>query len=404
MRARAVRAFPRIGVLVTEQPMEARPGEPTMAELLEGETQPQELRRGDIVEGQVMGCDSDGILVSFGHKSEGMVPPREFRSIGSDPKSVYQLGDAIEVYVMETMGREGQALLSVDRARAAEAWVELEAVGETGGAIAGKIVGHNRGGAVVDINGLQGFVPLSQVALPPGADRATALAARVGEEVTLKVIEVNRKRNRVVLTERGALREQREELKGRLLDELQEGDRRHGRVTGISSFGAFVDIGGADGLVHISELSWTPVAKVEDCVQIGQEVDVQVMRVDRENRRIALSLRRLEPTPWETAADKFAVGQLVEGCITKLSDFGAFARVEGAIEGLIHISELTERHIRHPREVVDVGDTMQLRIVSLDLERRRLGLSLRRVEEDDAVTDYHDPIDYYDPYPYDDKN
>ncbi len=381
--------------------MADRPVEPTMAELLEQEeSQPQELQRGDIVEGQVMGIDVDGILVSVGHKSEGMVPPREFRSIGSDPSVRYQIGDPIDVYVIDTIGREGQAVLSLDRARAATAWVELEAAEQNGGAVRGRITGHNRGGAVVDIDGLQGFVPLSQVALPPGADHSSALAARVGEEVTLKVLEVNRKRNRAVLSERGALRELREGLKNQLLNELQEGDRCHGRVTGISNFGAFVDIGGADGLIHISELSWAPVSKVEDCVQIGQEVDVQVMRVDRENRRIALSLRRLEPTPWETAADHLAVGQLVNGSITKLSDFGAFARVDGAIEGLIHISELSERHIRHPREVVEVGDTMTLRVVSLDLERRRLGLSLRRVEEDDAVTDYHDPVDYYDPYGY----
>ena len=389
------------GVVVTEQPMTDRPGEPTMAELLEEETPPRELRRGDIVEGQVMGVDQDGILVSVGYKSEGMVPAREFRSIGPDPAARYQVGDSIRVYVLDTMGREGQVVLSIDRARAAGAWVELEAVEQSGGTICGRIVGHNRGGAVVDIDGLQGFVPLSQVSLPPGSDHDSALAARVGEEVTLKVLEVNRKRNRVVLSERGALREQREGLKDQLLDQLQEGDRRHGRVTGISSFGAFVDIGGADGLIHISELSWTPVTKVEECVHVGQEVDVEVMRVDRENRRIALSLRRLEPTPWETAADRFAVGQLVNGSITKLSDFGAFARVDGAIEGLIHISELTERHIRHPKEVVDVGDTMTLRVVSLDLERRRLGLSLRRVEDDDSVTEYHDPVEYYDPYGFD---
>ncbi len=376
-----------------------------MAELLEQEeTQPQELQRGDIVEGQVMGIDADGILVSVGHKSEGMVPPREFRSIGPDPSARYQIGDAIDVYVLDTLGREGQALLSLDRARAASAWVELEAAEQSGGTVRGIITGHNRGGVVVDISGLQGFVPLSQLALPPGADHASALAARVGEEVTLKALEVNRKRNRAVLSERGALRELREGLKNQLLNELQEGDRRHGRVTGISSFGAFVDIGGADGLVHISELSWAPVSNVEDCVRIGQEIDVQVMRVDRENRRIALSLRRLEPTPWETASERLAVGQLVEGTITKLSDFGAFARVDGALEGLIHISELTERHIRHPREVVEIGDTMALRVVSLDLERRRLGLSLRQVEEDNTTTDYHDPVDYYDPYGYDDNH
>lgn len=372
-----------------------------MAELLEGESVPQELRRGDIVEGQVMAADEDGVLVSVGYKSEGFVPAREARSLGSSPANHYQVGDPIRVYVLETSSGEGQVLLSVDRARAASAWSEIERLEQSGGAVSGRIVGHNRGGAVVDVGGVQGFVPLSQLALAHGVDHDTALSARVGEEVTLKVLEINRRRNRVVLSERGALREQREELKTQLLDELQEGDRRHGRITGISSFGAFVDIGGADGLVHLSELSWTPVDRVEEVVRVGDEVDVEILRIDREHRRIALSLRRLQPTPWETAADKFAVGQLVTGTITKLADFGAFARADDTIEGLIHISELAEMHIRHPKEVVNIGDTMTLRVVSLDPERRRLGLSLRRVEEDDSPTEHRDPIDYHDPLDFD---
>ena len=248
---------------------------------------------------------------------------------------------------------------------------------------------------VVDLNGLQGFVPLSQVALPTGSEPEAALAERVGEEVPLKIVEVNRKRNRVVLSERGALREQREGLKDQLLSTLQEGDVRHGRVSGISNFGAFVDIGGADGLVHVSEISWAPVANVSDVLQVGQEVDVQVLRVDRDNRRIALSLRRLTPTPWQSAMEHLHVGQLVTGTITNFADFGAFARVEEGIEGLIHVSELTEAHIRHPREVVNIGDTMTLQIVSLDPERHRLGLSLRRVEEMKTPTEHHDPVEYH---------
>jgi small subunit ribosomal protein S1 len=365
-----------------------------MAELLEEESLPQELRRGDIVDGKVMGIDQDGILVSVGYKSEGVVPSRELRSLGADFASQYQIGDTVRVYVLDLSGSEGQIQLSVDRARAATAWGTIEELENSGGTLVGRLVAHNRGGAVVDIDGVQGFVPLSQISISQGADPDEALKARVGEELTLKVLEVNRKRNRVVLTERGALREQKEGLKNRLLDDLNEGETRHGRVTGISNFGAFVDIGGADGLIHISELSWTPVNSVTEILVVGQEVDVQVMRIDRDSRRIALSLRRLEPTPWETASDKFAIGQLVNGTITKLADFGAFARIENSLEGLIHVSELTERHIRHPKEVVDVGDTMALRIVSLDPERRRLGLSLKQVEEYDTPTEYHDPISY----------
>lgn len=380
---------------MSEQMSTGDPGEPTMAELLQEEALPQELRRGDIVPGQIMEIDQDGILVSIGYKSEGMVPAREMRTLTPHPAAHHSIGDTINVYVMDVTGPEGQAQLSIDRVRALSAWLTLEEAERNDTFVTGKVTGHNRGGMVVDLNGLQGFIPLSQVAIAAGADPEAALAARVGEEVSLKIVEVNRKRNRVVLTERGALREQREGLKDQLLSTLQEGDVRHGRVSGISNFGAFVDIGGADGLVHISEISWSPVSNVADVLEVGQEVDVQVLRIDRDNRRIALSLRRLTPTPWQAAMERMHVGQLVTGTITNFADFGAFARVEDGIEGLIHISELTEAHIRHPREVVNIGDTMTLQIVSLDPERHRLGLSLRRVEETKTPTEHHDPVEYH---------
>ena len=362
-----------------------------MEELLDGSIPLRELRRGEIVEGQVMRVDQDGILVSVGHKSEGVVPQREMRSVTADAAARYQVGETIQVYVLDASSGEGQALLSIDRARGEASWGILESLVETGGTIKAKITGYNRGGAVVDIDGLQAFIPLSQTVLPQGVEHEAALASRVGEEITAKVLEVNRRRNRAVLSERAANREQREGVKDALLDSLQEGDTRHGRVTGVSGFGAFVDLGGADGLIHISELSWAPVASVEDVVQVGQEIDVYVLRVDRDSRRIALSLRRLAPTPWDEAAETFAIGQLVTGSITKLTDFGAFARVNDAVEGLIHVSELTERHIRHPKEVVGVGDTMTLKIVSLDPERHRLGLSLKQAEADETPTEYRDP-------------
>lgn len=366
--------------------------QPTMEELLAEEAPSQELRRGEIVEGVVERVDQDGVLVSVGHKSEGIVPQRETRSLGADPAAVLRVGQTIAVFVIDAHGAEGSALLSIDRARGDAAWDKLEEIVESGGTITGRIVGHNRGGAVVDIEGLQAFVPLSQTVLPPGEEPDRALAARVGQEVTLKALEINRRRNRAVLSERAANREQREGQRAKLLEGLEEGQTRHGRVTGVSNFGAFVDIGGADGLVHISELSWAPVASVDEMLKVGDEVDVYVLRVDRETSRIALSLRRLQPTPWQTAADRFAPGQLVQGTITKLTDFGAFARVEDGVEGLVHISELTESHIRHPREAVSVGDTMTLRVISLDPERRRLGLSLRQVEQadDDAPREYRD--------------
>ncbi len=381
---------PKSGVVVADEQGAERPRQPTMAELLEESSPPPELRRGELVEGQVMRADPDGLLVSVGHKIEGIVPAREMRTVDGDPAARYQVGDTVLVYVLDPAGEEGEAVLSLDRARGEEAWVVLEALVEKGGTVVGKITGYNRGGAVVDVDGVQAFVPLSQTIVPPGEDHETALAARIGEEVTLKVLEVNRRRNRAVLSERAAVREQREGLKDKLLEELREGEVRSGKVTGVSSFGAFVDLGGADGLIHISELSWTPVASVEDAVHVGDEVQVYVLRVDREARRIALSLRRLTPTPWDEAADRFALKQLVTGTITKLTDFGAFARIDDTIEGLIHISELTERHIQHPKEVVAVGDTMTLRIVNIDPERHRLGLSLKQAEEE-GPREYIDP-------------
>jgi len=363
-----------------------------MEELLLESTPMKEIRRGEIVDGQVVRIDHDGLLVSIGHKSEGMVPPEEMRSLGIDKSLELQVGANIQVYVMEIGGYVGQAVLSLDRARGEAAWGQLEELERSGGTVTGTVVAHNRGGAVVSIDGLQGFVPMSQIALPPGRDPVEALAARTGEQITLSVIEVNRRRNRAVLSERAPLKERREGDRDRLLDTLKEGDVCSGTVSGISTFGAFVDIGGADGLIHISELSWNPVADVEDVVKAGDQVSVVVMRLDLEQRRIALSLKRLHPTPWETASASLSVGALATGVITKLTEFGAFALVENSIEGLIHISELTEQHIRHPREVVDVGDTMILRVVSFDPERRRLGLSLKQVDEA-GPTDYHDPIE-----------
>jgi small subunit ribosomal protein S1 len=252
--------------------------------------------------------------------------------------------------------------------------------------VTGKIIGSNRGGAVVEAEGVQGFIPLSQLVgkarelyVPGGEEPKEGF---LGMEIEFKVIELNRRRNRAIFSERAALQAWKMAQKQRLVQELNEGDIVNGRVTGISSFGAFVDLGGADGLVHISELSWEPVKTPEDVVKIGDELDVYVLRVDRENLKIALSIRRLGPEPWETIEEKYSVGQVVTGTVTKLANFGAFARIEGGIEGLIHISELSPQMIKHPREVVSEGDHVDVRILRIEPERRRLGLSLKQAGED----------------------
>jgi small subunit ribosomal protein S1 len=226
---------------------------------------------------------------------------------------------------------------------------------------------------------------------PDEGSQEDQLAHRIGETLELKLLELNRRRNRVILSERQAVQQMREEQKDKLLEELQEGETRKGKVSGIASFGAFVDLGGADGLIHVSEISWEPVQSPEEVIHVGDELDVYVLKVDRETRRIALSLRRLQPTPWDTITDRYHVGQQVTGTVTRLTNFGAFARIEDSVEGLIHISELSDRVIEHPKEVVKEGDTMTLTILRIEPERRRLGLSLK--QSDEFQGGWEDPVE-----------
>jgi small subunit ribosomal protein S1 len=355
------------------------------------------LRRGDVVEGQIMRVDADGILVHIGHKAEGIVPPGEMRSLSTDRLKGLKVGEQIVTLVIRPETAEEPALLSVDKAVAEKGWHVLEKAMQSKESIQGKILGFNRGGAIVEVEGIQGFVPMSQlmsVAREPkqtpageqvadgGGKRQSARGGDVGKLVQLKVLEVNRGRNRAIFSERQAMQAWREEQKARLIQELKEGEVRRGKVTGISNFGAFVDLGGADGLIHISELSWSPINSPEEIVKVGDEIDVRVVKVDADNKKISLSLRRMQPEPWETIHQRYQVGDIVNAKVTKLTDFGAFARVEGAIEGLIHISELTSRNIAHPREVVSEGDVVRLKILRIEPERRRLGLSLKQALED----------------------
>lgn len=348
------------------------------------------LRRGEAVEGTVLLIDDEGILVNIGAKSEGMIPMREIRTLGEEETLALKPGDAI-VATMLRQEETGQYLLSYDRAQAERGWRQLEQELESASAVPARVVGHNRGGLLVEALGVQGFVPLSQLSQEhrglvqtDAEDQTAALEVLVGQELSLKVIEVNRRRQRAILSERMANQEQRQEQRAQLLEGLEEGSVRHGRVTGVRDFGAFVDLGGADGLIHISELSWEPVSAPTDLVQPGQEVDVYIQKVDSESGRISLSLRRTQPDPWQAEVSKFQEGQIVEGTVTRLAAFGAFARLEGNVEGLIHISELAEHHIRHPREVVKEGESYPLKILRIEPERRRLGLSLRQVEDQPA--------------------
>jgi len=349
--------------------------------LAEHEKSVRQWRRGEVVEGVVVSADRDEFLVDIGAKSEAVVPLNEI------PQSeVPSVGETVLAYVLSGEDQEGRVVLSLTRARAERGWRNLQRRFEEGQTVEGDVVEHNKGGLVVNVEGVRGFVPLSQIAdlRRGGPDESveSRLEAMKGRTLLLKVIEMNRRRNRLILSERAALQERRAREKDRLLTELQPGDTRSGTVSSICDFGAFVDLGGADGLVHLSELSWGQVSHPSQVVKVGDQVDVYVVGVDRDNKKIALSLKRLQGEPWSRVNDKYAVGQVVNGRITKLAAFGAFAEIEPGVEGLIHISELSEDRITHPKQVVREGDELPLKIIRIEPARHRLGLSLRQVDEE----------------------
>ena len=348
------------------------------------------FRRGDIVEGVVVSREGDDILVDIGAKADAVISRRELEHMSAAEMSEVKVGASLLAYVLQPEDEYGNIVLSLRRAQMEKDWQEAKELMEAGTVLERQVVGFNKGGAIARIGKVRGFIPASQLsaesrqivnaASTPGNEE-NAFAALVDKTLHLKIIEVDRKRNRLILSEREAMRDHRRMRKETLLSELQVGDARHGVVSSLCSFGAFVDLGGADGLIHISELSWGRVNDPSEVVHVGEEVDVEVLRIDRERNRIALSLKRLRPEPWTQVDDKYYVGQLVQGTITKLTDFGAFARLDNDIEGLVHISELSEERINHPKDVVKEGDVVTLRVIRIDSERRRLGLSKRRAQE-----------------------
>jgi small subunit ribosomal protein S1 len=356
-----------------------------MAALLEQEESAQfhSLRRGEVVEGTIISINRDGVIVDIGSKSEGLIPVNEMHSLGADPLQHVTTGDKIVAYVMQPETSEGEVLLSLDRARGERGWRTLQTLFESGESFEGEVTGFNKGGLLVNIEGVAAFVPLSQLVglRPERSETGAGLQAAVGKTLRLKVIELNRRRNRVILSERGALQEWRTQQKERLLSELEEGEVRKGRISSIRNFGVFVDLGGADGLVHLSEISWDRTKAPEELFDLGDEVDVYVMKVDNERKKIALSIRRAQPAHWDGIVDKYQVGEVVPGVVTKLATFGAFARIEGPVEGLIHVSELVDRRISHSQEAVREGDILPLKIIRIERDRHRLGLSLKQARD-----------------------
>ena len=377
-----------------------------MGALLDSEAaQPSHLRRGEIVEGMVMGASPDGLIVDVGTKTEAVIPQSEMLSLGVDGAAKLKAGDTVKVMVLQPSSAEGHAIVSLDRARGEEGWDTLAERYESGDIFDAQVTGHNRGGILVNVDGVNAFVPLSQVdsVRRDDPDAATALASLVGTSVRLKVIELNRKRNRVILSERAAMAEQRKEQKDKILDDLEEGSIRIGKVSSITDFGVFVDLGGADGLAHMTELTWERGKKAKDLYNVGDEVQAYILKVDRETKKISLSLKRAQPEKWDTTVNRFVIGQILIGRVTKLMAFGAFVRLDGPVEGLIHISELSNRRIQHPKDVVKEGDIVPVKLVRIEKDRHRLGLSLRQArndaeamgfvfDRDGIVVDYPDDV------------
>ena len=341
--------------------------------------------QGETRDGVIASISNGQILVSVGTKSEGVISGKEFEAIPAEELSAMKVGQAIPVYVLNPEDQNGNLTLSYIRAREEAGWKQAEELMVSKSSFHSSVIGYNKGGLIVPLGGLRGFVPASQLSLSRRASLSGESAeARwnemVNDPIDVIIIEVDRERRRLILSERAASSETRESLKERVIDELTEGDIRTGRITSLADFGAFVNINGADGLVHLSEVSWDRIQHPNEVLKVGQDVKVKVIAIDREKKRIGLSIRQLLDDPWLNQASSFQVGQLVEGKITRLTKFGAFARLEGDIEGLIHISEISDKRIEHPKEVLKETDVVTLRIIKIDPQNHRIGLSLRKVD------------------------
>jgi small subunit ribosomal protein S1 len=356
-----------------------------MGELAVEDWDYQRPKRGQVRVGVILTIDDQEIVIDVGDKRDGIVPYADMQRMGPEALAELSVGDEVPVYILRPEDRDGNLLVSLFLARQEQAWLRAQTLADSGEAWEGVVDGYNKGGLVVPFDDIRGFVPASQVpGFPRGLgqeERIQRLAELVGDSLMVKVIEVNRRKRRLILSASAAQRQWRQQHRKRLLEELREGEVRSGHVSSLCSFGAFVDLGGTDGLIHLSELSWRRVRHPREVVSVGEKVEVYVLRLDKERKRIGLSLKRLQPEPWALIEEKYELGQLIEGTVTNVVDFGAFAEIEEGIEGLIHVSELTDGPISHPREVVKKGDLLLLRIIRIDARRKRLGLSLKRVLE-----------------------
>jgi ribosomal protein S1 len=334
------------------------------------------LAHGDIIDGVVVRVDPDEVLVDVGSKSEGIISSRE---LGAKEMGMPELqaGDQIKVFVLQPENEDGNVVLSLRRARAESVWVKAQEKQETGDIVDAEVREQNKGGLIVNIMGLRGFLPTSQVS----RSYSSNLQELVGQRIAVKVLEVNRKRNRLIVSQKAAYDEDRARQRSELFERLRVGDEVRGKVSGLTSYGAFVNLGAADGLIHISELSWDRVANVGDVLQVGQDVRVKVIKLDPELSRISLSLRQLGEDPWDHIEKRYPAGAVIEGEVTKVKKYGAFLQIGDGVEGLLHISELAWHHVERTEDVVHVGQRLRVKVLSADRSRRRISLTLKQLDQ-----------------------
>jgi len=344
-------------------------------------------RHGDICTGVVIEASERRLVVDIGSKREGFVYAEDLERLDEETRSGIHVGDSVSVFVLRPEDREGHPILSIHQARLYEDWIKAEQMMKSGELYEGEFSGYNRGGLIALFGKIRGFVPASQIVGLPrrlsAEERRQRLADMVGQQAGLRIIEVDRRRRRLIFSQRRALRAWQELQRERVMTQLTEGETRHGKVTDVTSFGAFVDLGGADGLIHVSELSWSRVDNPRQVLKTGDEVNVYVLDVDRKRKRIALSLKKLEPDPWTLVDDHYRVGQLIEGQITRVLDFGAFVKLDLGIEGLLHASEMIGTPELRPSDIVHPGETLLAKIIRIESQRRRLALSARQVRQDE---------------------
>lgn len=345
---------------------------------------------GDIVEGTIVKVDRDEVLLDIGYKTEGVIPSRELSiKHDVDPNEVVAVGDEVEALVLQKEDKEGRLILSKKRAQYERAWGTIEQLKDNDEPVKGTVIEVVKGGLILDI-GLRGFLPASLVEMR----RVRDLQPYVGKEIEAKIIELDKNRNNVVLSRRAWLEQTQSAVRSEFLNQLAKGQIRKGQVSSIVNFGAFVDLGGVDGLVHVSELSWKHIDHPSEVVEVGQEVTVEVLDVDLDRERVSLSLKATQEDPWRQFARTHQIGQIVPGKVTKLVPFGAFVRVDEGIEGLVHISELAERHVEVPEQVVQVGNDVMVKVIDIDLDRRRISLSLKQANEGMTPETEFDPALY----------